>query len=83
MSATLTPPVSGPDRIPVLCAEIARACDVLRGERAYLAICAIYPSSDPRVAARVREVQLREQNTLYFLRDARKQMVFELDTLIA
>jgi hypothetical protein len=79
----LIAPTSGPDRIPVLCADIARLCDILRGERAYLALCGLYPSATPGAATRVREGQLREQNALFLLREARKEIVLELQTLIA
>jgi hypothetical protein len=82
-SAYLKPPVSGPDRIPLLADEIARLCDSLRGARAYLGLCAAYPSTDPLAPARVREAQLHEQNALYLLREMRKEIVLELDSLIA
>ena len=72
-----------PCRVPVLCAEIARLCDVLRGERAYLAMCCIFPSADPTAPARVREGQLREQNCLFLLREKRAELIQEIDALAA
>jgi hypothetical protein len=72
-----------PDMIPLLCAEIARLCDILRGERAYLALCTIFPSADPTAAARVREGQLRAQNALFLLREKRGELVDELNSLTA
>jgi hypothetical protein len=75
--------VSGTDKVIVLCAEVARLCDVLRGERAYLMLCAVYPSNDPGAAARVREGQLRVENCLFCLREKRGEIIQALEALAA
>ena len=64
-----------------LCAEISRLCDVLRGERAYLALCAAYPSRAADAARRVSDGQLREKNCLTLLRQKRAELINALEAL--
>lgn len=75
--------VSAFDKVIVLSAEIARLCDVLRGERAYLALCTAFPSVDPTAPARVREGQLREENCLFLLREKRNELIVAVEALAA
>lgn len=64
-----------------LCADISRLCDILRGERAYLALCAAYPSRDPSAPARVSAAQLREKNCLVLLKQKRAELINALEAL--
>jgi hypothetical protein len=78
----LTAAASGHDRLPLLCAEIARLCDVLRGERAYVAVCTVFPfglSASGRM--RVIEGQLRIKNCLHMLREKRAELVSQLNAI--
>ena len=75
--------MSAADKITALCEQVAMLCDTLRGERAYLALCTLYPSSAPGAASRVSEHQLREKNALYLLRAKRAELVNELNSLTA
>jgi len=66
-----------------LCAEISLLCDVLRGERAYLALCAAYPSRDPGAEQRVLDGRLREKNCLTLLKQRRAELINAMEALAA
>ena len=75
--------MSAADKISLIAEEIARLCDTLRGTRAYLALCTLFPSSAPGAAARVVEGQLRVQNCLYLLREKRAELINAVEALAA
>lgn len=61
--------------IPALCEHVAALCDILRETRLEIEVLTVIPAP----AAKLTELRLREENCLYLLREARVDLVTELE----